>query len=381
MIGIVARPAVAHPDVQIAVRPEHQVAAVVVRERLRDERRAATPLQIEAGRGVRDERIRRRSAEPRDHGVAGVDEEPSARRVRREREAEQPAFAARQHRAAEIQEVGVRREAAADRADASALLDDELDGAVGGILDERERRREAGGVDARAKRRRLSGERRRTGHGGGQRQSPRDTRGKCHRFDQSHRSKQILSATDAHRWTQMDKCKMQNTKCQKHRVCGISHEAAVFSNLLERLSVCIGVHPWQVRACVHLWPTISPTMWHDPAPARPRHARGGGGRVRRTHAAGAAGRRTGQLRERAVRLGPACRRRGGAGDISLRVLHRQRADRSDRSVVRQPALGGRLSLHVPPAVDVVRHAHAADCCVHRRRRHRTRKREIVVSYC
>ena len=59
MFRIVAGAAVAEADVEIAVRSERQMPAVVIRERLRDRRSAAraTKPQIESRRWVGDERI------------------------------------------------------------------------------------------------------------------------------------------------------------------------------------------------------------------------------------------------------------------------------------------------------------------------------------
>src|SRR5262249_50326986 len=143
MIRVVARSTVAEADVEKAVGPEDEIAAVVIGERLPDERQPRAPAKIEARRGIGDERIARRSPEPRDDGVARaireVDEHAPARRVRREREAEQSLLAARHDRAAQIEEVAVEHDAVADGADAPGLFDDELDGAIGGILDERQR--------------------------------------------------------------------------------------------------------------------------------------------------------------------------------------------------------------------------------------------------
>ena len=86
---IVARPAVAHADVEKAVGTEREVAAVVIRERLRDDALAVRPPQIEAARRIRAQRVRRRSREPRDHRVARevdeVHEDAAARRVVRAR--------------------------------------------------------------------------------------------------------------------------------------------------------------------------------------------------------------------------------------------------------------------------------------------------------
>src|SRR5262249_44062792 len=44
---ITRRSAVAHPDIEVAVRAKYQVSTVVVRERLHDERLSAAPAQIE----------------------------------------------------------------------------------------------------------------------------------------------------------------------------------------------------------------------------------------------------------------------------------------------------------------------------------------------
>ena len=154
MIRIVARAAVAEPDVEVSVRTEHEIAAVVVRERLRDERvaRGAAPPQVEPRRRVGHDRIAR-AAKPRDDGVAGwvreVHEEPSACRIRREREAEQPLFAAEDQRRRQVDEIGRQDGGAAHDPDAAVLLHDELHGAIEGILDERERRREARRLHAR----------------------------------------------------------------------------------------------------------------------------------------------------------------------------------------------------------------------------------------
>src|SRR5215510_9338037 len=52
--GIVPRATVTEPDVEISVRSEHEVAAVVVRKRLRDETRTAgAPSKVETRRGIR----------------------------------------------------------------------------------------------------------------------------------------------------------------------------------------------------------------------------------------------------------------------------------------------------------------------------------------
>ena len=70
MHRVVARTAVAHADVEIPVRAEREVAAVVVVEWLGDDPLAVGPAEIEARRRVGAERIGRRPSEPRDDGVA-----------------------------------------------------------------------------------------------------------------------------------------------------------------------------------------------------------------------------------------------------------------------------------------------------------------------
>ena len=159
VLGIVARAAVAHADVEKAVRAEGEIAAVVIRERLADEReRPSLQSQIEARRRIGDQPVRRRSPEARDDGVAGavgeVDEEAAAARVvGRERQAEQAPLAAGDDGAAQVEKVGAGHHAVADDPDAPALLDDELHRAVGRILDDRYRARESGHVGAQPQRR------------------------------------------------------------------------------------------------------------------------------------------------------------------------------------------------------------------------------------
>src|SRR5262245_46286787 len=156
MVRVVARSAVAKADVEKAVRAEHEVPAVVVRERLADEREARAPAQVEARRRIGRERVVRRSQKPRDDGVARsigeVDEEPPRGGLRRKDETEQSTFAARDDVVAQIEEVPVEHDAVADGPDAAGLLDDELDRAIGGILDEGERVGEAGRMEAHAQR-------------------------------------------------------------------------------------------------------------------------------------------------------------------------------------------------------------------------------------
>src|SRR5438093_391155 len=86
MAGIVARSAVAQADIQKAIGAENQIAAVVVRERLSDERGAArsVPAQVESRTRIGDQGIRR-TLKSRDDSVAAevgeVHEEAAARRV------------------------------------------------------------------------------------------------------------------------------------------------------------------------------------------------------------------------------------------------------------------------------------------------------------
>ena len=142
MHRVVARPAVAHADVEIPVRSEREVAAVVVVEWLGDDTLAVGPAEIEARRRVGAERIGRRPPEPRDDGVGlqvdEVDVDAAARCVvRRERQPEQPLLPAVADDGSEVEVVGRLDDAALQHADAAVLLDDELYGRVGRILDER----------------------------------------------------------------------------------------------------------------------------------------------------------------------------------------------------------------------------------------------------
>src|SRR5204862_4240758 len=110
------RSAVAHANVQIAIRPEWQLAAVTVREGLRD------PQQDLRGRGVGTIRIDRRHAIARDHGgsrsyrLGVVDVEEAVLLVlRMEGDAEQSALVAAED---EVRDVEKRR-----RQDARAVPD------------------------------------------------------------------------------------------------------------------------------------------------------------------------------------------------------------------------------------------------------------------
>jgi hypothetical protein len=107
VVRIVAAATIAEADVEVAVGSEHEVAAVVIRERLADEPIAAGPSEIEPRRGIRDERIRR-PPKPRDHGVAvrvgKVHEHATARRVGVEGHPEQPLLSTRGDRRSHVQE-------------------------------------------------------------------------------------------------------------------------------------------------------------------------------------------------------------------------------------------------------------------------------------
>ena len=149
ILRIVSRAAVAEADVEKAVGAKRQVAAVVIGEGLRDERGSAraAPTQIETRARIGDQRVAR-SHEPRDDGVAGrvgeVHEEAAAGRViGRERQAEQTPLAPERDRALEIEEGSRQDRPVLNDADASRLLDDELNRAIGRVLHEPDRRCEA----------------------------------------------------------------------------------------------------------------------------------------------------------------------------------------------------------------------------------------------
>jgi hypothetical protein len=147
MAGVVSGSAIAHADVQISVRPEHEVPSVVVRKGLSDERVASAPTQVESGARVGHEQIRR-SPESRNDGVAGlvgeVDEDPA---VWRDRHPEQATLPSRGDRIPEIEKVRREDDAVADHANAAGLLHDVLHRAIGGVLKEQYRRREARSED------------------------------------------------------------------------------------------------------------------------------------------------------------------------------------------------------------------------------------------
>ena len=108
MTRIVAGTAIPEPDVEIAIGTERQVPAVVVRERLRDECRAAGAVHRRSKREVAsaisriaDRRNRATTVSPA--RIGEVHEEPAAGRVGRKRQAQQPVLAARRDRAREIE--------------------------------------------------------------------------------------------------------------------------------------------------------------------------------------------------------------------------------------------------------------------------------------
>ena len=112
MFRIVAGSAVAEADVEEPVGPEGEMPAVVVRKGLLDQRRraGAVPAKIEPRRWIGDEWICR-ATKARNYGMTGRIgevhvEAAAAGVVRRERETEQPAFAARGDRRLKIEKVG-----------------------------------------------------------------------------------------------------------------------------------------------------------------------------------------------------------------------------------------------------------------------------------
>jgi hypothetical protein len=155
MVGIVARPAITHADVQKSVRTKREIPAVVIGERLLDDRRPAgsAPPQIETRSRIRDDGAGG-SAETRHHGVARlireVHEKPPAVGIRGKGETKQSAFAARRRLPRQIQEVIGQHDAVSHDPDVAVLLNDELDTAIDRILDERNRCGETGGVHAGA---------------------------------------------------------------------------------------------------------------------------------------------------------------------------------------------------------------------------------------
>ena len=142
MIGIVAAAAVAGPDVQHPVRPEGQVASVVVPEWMRYEVGAArpTPSQVELRSRVGHKRAGG-PAKPGDDDVAGeareIYEESSADSgIRGEGHPQQALLTPEGDRTRQIQQVRGEHHTALHDADAPGLLDDVLNPVVRGVLDE-----------------------------------------------------------------------------------------------------------------------------------------------------------------------------------------------------------------------------------------------------
>ena len=166
-IGIARAAAVAQTDVQVTIRAEREVATVVAAIRLRDERIAIRPDQIEPAAKVRQRDFARRSRKARDDGVSleanVVDEQTAAARVvGREGHAEQADFSTLADDAREIEVVVVLQDAVDHDADAATLLGDVLDVRLRGILHERNGPTESGneqlGVNALRERRDAGGE-------------------------------------------------------------------------------------------------------------------------------------------------------------------------------------------------------------------------------
>ena len=157
MIRIVAGTAVAHADIEKAVGPEREVAAVVIRERLSISARPPAPFQRRSKRedgsatsGSADRRKRATTVSPA--VLVKLTKKRPLDGIGRERQPEQTLLAAGPHRAVRSRNAAGSSRAAANGADPAALLDDELHGRIGGILDEGERRRKTGRVDAAAQR-------------------------------------------------------------------------------------------------------------------------------------------------------------------------------------------------------------------------------------
>ncbi len=155
---VAARAAVAGGDVQVAVGPEVDVAAVVVRERLVD--LEEDPLAA----GVGLVRCRRRDAERRHHGVpvevGVVHEQPRVgREVRGEGQPEQAALAARQDPLADVEERWIDQQPVPDDPDPARLLDDEQATAAVAGIDRGQRAVEPAddGLEADAQLRRVEG--------------------------------------------------------------------------------------------------------------------------------------------------------------------------------------------------------------------------------
>src|SRR5262249_3884471 len=129
---VAAGSAVAEPDVEIAVRPEHQIAAIVSRKRLREEggTAGAAPPQIEPRRRVRDGGILR-ATEACDDSVASTVREidkdaPACGCVLWKRQPQQSLLAARDDRAGDVEKILRQRRRAAQHPNVAVLLNDEL---------------------------------------------------------------------------------------------------------------------------------------------------------------------------------------------------------------------------------------------------------------
>ena len=129
---IVAAATVAGADVEIPVRTEREVPAVVIRVvRMRDEGLTTWPDEIESGRGIRDGAFagdrRNRATTMSPFGTGEVDEEAAARGgVGRKRHPEQALLAAGPDDGRTQIEEGRRLEhAVVEHANQATLLDDE----------------------------------------------------------------------------------------------------------------------------------------------------------------------------------------------------------------------------------------------------------------
>ena len=143
VVWIVAAAPVAHADVQKPVRSEREIAAVVIGERVEDERLSVRPDEVEPRAGVGDERIAIRSKEPGDHDMAGrvrkADiEPPRGSVVGRKREAKQPLFRTMRDVRGEVEKRRGQQRAVLDDLDDAALLDDILQRGVRRVLHERD---------------------------------------------------------------------------------------------------------------------------------------------------------------------------------------------------------------------------------------------------
>lgn len=149
VVGIVATATIAGADIEISIRPEREVAAVVIGvARMRDGAPVAGPDQIESGGGIRRQRRGRRSPESGHDDIATgtgeIDEEPPARGgVGGEGHAEQALFTTSEDDGrAQVEERGGQQYAVVEDPDEAALLDDEEPRRGRRIGDEGDRGRE-----------------------------------------------------------------------------------------------------------------------------------------------------------------------------------------------------------------------------------------------